>query len=375
MSPTWLLLVLVSLVTGNPLAALGLLLAVLWVADRVTLGAIPDPGRAFARWRRAGRLRTTLAANPSDRRARLELADLLLARRPAEAAELLRRNVEEGDEDVLTAFLLGAALARSGAHDGAERAFAVARDLDPAFRMGETELELGRLRLARGDAAGAREALERLVAARPGTVEGRWLLSRALAGLGDGAGAERVRDEAWREFRGQPRFRRRFDRRFAWRMRPLRGAAVMAGVVAAIAAGALAVAAAAVAWTSAPPAGLAGGDLRRGELELTAGPQRVTIGYFHRDGRVTHLLAWAWPRTTPLTDADSRQKARAIGGRRATGGAEAVLDDGNRLTVFPIEMAAADVESLRGRSLGRFEELVEYLRRFEVKAAEGARQP
>jgi hypothetical protein len=92
--------------------------------------------------------------------------------------------------------------------------------------MGEIDLELGRLRLRRGDAAGAIEPLARLVAERPGTVEGRFWLARALAQQGDAAGAARARDEAWREYLALPRFRRAQERPFAWRLRPWRPALV-----------------------------------------------------------------------------------------------------------------------------------------------------
>jgi hypothetical protein len=97
--------------------------------------------------------------------------------------------------------------------------------------MGEIDLEIGRMRLAGGDLEGAREALERLVASRPGTVEGRLLLSRSLAGLGDAAGARRVRDEAWHEYASLPPFQRRRERRFAWRIRPWRPAAIALAVI------------------------------------------------------------------------------------------------------------------------------------------------
>jgi tetratricopeptide (TPR) repeat protein len=224
---TWILWYLLSAATGSPVAALLLLLAIGWVGDRFTFRVLPDPVRMAARWRRRGQLRRTLLANPHDRRARFELAELLLdGRRPGEAAATLRPNVEAGDEDVRTAYVMGAALARSGAREAAERALAIAREAEPGFRMGEIDLELGRMRLARGDLPGAREALERLVAARPGTVEGRFLLARALEGLGDEAGGRRVRDEAWREYASLPPFQRRRERRFAWRIRPWRPAAI-----------------------------------------------------------------------------------------------------------------------------------------------------
>lgn len=230
---------LLARLTGSPIGSLVALIAIWWLADRYTFGLLPDPLRLAARWRRRRELRRTLEANPSDRRARFELAELLLAsRRPREAAALLQANAEAGDDDVHTAFALGAALARSGDGDRAERVLAVAREAEPGFRDGEIDLELGRLRLARGDLAGAREALERFLALRPGSVEGRYRLSRALAGMGDAAGARQARDAAWREYATLPRFRRRQERPFAWRAKPWRPAAVLVALMLAAAAAA-----------------------------------------------------------------------------------------------------------------------------------------
>ena len=220
-----LLFTLLTLLTGNPLLALLALVVVWWLGDRATFRVLPDPFRWVVRWRRRAQLRRTLEVNPSDRRARLELGDLLLeARRPAEAVEVLRFNVEAGDDDVHTAFLWGTAQGRSGQAAQAERALAVARAAEPGFRAGEIDLELGRQRLARGDASGAKVALEALLALRPGTVEGRWYLVRALTRLGDTAGAARRRDEGWAEYLALPRFQRRAQRGYAWRLKPARPA-------------------------------------------------------------------------------------------------------------------------------------------------------
>lgn len=232
MASSWILWMLIAWVTGNPLLALAAVALVWWLGDRATFRVLPDPLRLFERARRASALRRTLASNPHDRRARLELANLLLDRgRPREAAELLAANVAAGDDDVHTISAMGAALARSGDAAGAERFLAAARAREPSFRMGELDLELGKLRLRGGDAAGAIEPLRRLVGERPGTVEGRYWLARALALGGDEAGAARARDEAWREFAALPRFRRSHERPFAWRIRPWRPALVAAAIV------------------------------------------------------------------------------------------------------------------------------------------------
>lgn len=238
----WMLWMLLSWITGSPITALLVLVVVWLLGDRVTFRVLPDPFRGLQRWSRLGALRRTLAENPHDRRARLELANLLLdAGRPARVPEVLAPNVEAGDDDVHTSFAMGAALARTGGWDGAERFLAAARAREPDFRMGELDLELGRMRVRRGDPAGAREPLERLVADRPGTVEGRYWLARALDALGDAAGAARVRDDAWREYVALPRFRRQHERAYAWRIRPWRPA-LMALVVVAVLLGLLSVA-------------------------------------------------------------------------------------------------------------------------------------
>jgi tetratricopeptide (TPR) repeat protein len=228
---SWMWLWLIAWMTGTPFGWVLVLFAIWWLADRFTFRLFPSPMRAWGRWRRQGILRRAIAANPHDRRARFELADLLLARHPREAVEILRPNLEAGDDDVHTAFVMGAALARSGFPEQAERVLAAARAAEPKFRMGEIDLELGRMRLGRRDFAGAREALERLVETRPGTVEGRWLLARALDGLGEAPAARRVRAEGWENYTQMPRFHRRTDRPFAWRLRPLRPTAVALGVV------------------------------------------------------------------------------------------------------------------------------------------------
>ena len=232
---SWMAWMLLSWLTGSPITAIVILLALWWLGDRATFRVLPDPLRGLGRRSRIASLRTTLAANPHDRRARLELANMLLdVRRPKEGAEVLLPNVEAGDDDVHTSFAMGAALARSGAWDGAERFLEAARARDPSFRMGEIDLELGRMRVRKGDAAGAVEPLRRLVAERPGTVEGRFWLARALALRGDAQGAAGARDEAWREYAALPRFRRQHERPFAWRIRPWRPALLAAAILIAV---------------------------------------------------------------------------------------------------------------------------------------------
>ncbi len=219
----WLQWMMLTAVTGSPLGSALILLVVWAVADRFTLGVLPDPLRWARRRGREWQLERVLMNNPHDRRSRLELAGLLVERGAhARALELLKPNLEQGDDDVQTVFTMGWACLGAGYWQQGEKLLAHAGELDPSFRVGEIDRLLGQWRLQRGEVAGAREALERFVRTRSGTVQGRVLLARALKGQGDDGAAALMRDEAWREYVAAPRFQRRQERWWAWRARPSR---------------------------------------------------------------------------------------------------------------------------------------------------------
>jgi hypothetical protein len=224
--------------TGSSVLSLLILGAGFWLLDRSTVRVVPRAVRALRRWQREGQLRRTLSHNPHDRGARLELGRLLLERgRYAEAMALVRPNVDAGDDEPDTLFVLGSALLGAGYDPQGEALLDGVVAQDPDFRLGEVDLVRGRVRLSRGDLPGARAALEALLVHRPGTVEGRVLLSRVLQAQGDGAGAKRLREEAWEDYKAAPSFRRREERLWAWRARPERPAmyAAAAALVALVA--------------------------------------------------------------------------------------------------------------------------------------------
>lgn len=215
--------IILTSITGSPVVSAALIVIFWLVVDRFTLNVLPDPYRALMRWRRAGTLERTLAVNPHDRRARAELADLYVQRRKyAKAMEVLRPNLEAGEEDPAMLFTMGVACLGAGHAPQGEKLLTHVEELDPRFRLGEVDLARGTFRLKRGDFAGAKEALERLVALRKGSVEGRVLLARALEGLKEDGKAALLLDEAWGEYVASPGFQRRKERRWAWRARPSR---------------------------------------------------------------------------------------------------------------------------------------------------------
>ena len=217
--------IILSAITGSPLGSAVALIVFWLVVDRFTLGFLPDPFRWVMRWRREGKLERLLLGNPHDRRARLELAQLYVERgQGKKAVDVLRPNFDQGDDDLQSVFTMGEACLQAGYVDQGEKLLNHAEELNADFRVGEIHLVRGRQRLARGDFAGAKTALEALVKARRGTITGRVLLAKAMLGLGDDSAAALMRDEAWNEYVTAPRFQRRKERLWAWRARPSRPA-------------------------------------------------------------------------------------------------------------------------------------------------------
>jgi predicted Zn-dependent protease len=215
----WLLL---SRLIGSPLGALALLLVGGWVVDRMTFGVLPRPFRWLGRFRRQLDLRATLRNNPNDRRARFELADQIQRYRPREALELLRPNLEAGDTDPGTLLVMGTACFKAGHAKEAELFLREAAKQAPGFRSGAIWLELGRGLSGALDPRGAVEALRTFLVERPGSVEGKVLLAKALEGSGDSEGARAELAKAWSDYRAAPAFKRREERLWAYRAQPWR---------------------------------------------------------------------------------------------------------------------------------------------------------
>ena len=215
--------IILTSLTGSPVLSAVVLLVAYFFIDRYTLGVLPDPFRFVQRWNREQRLKRTVEHAPHDRQARREWSEILVERkRYAKAIEVLKPALEAGDEDPASVFTMGVACLGAGHAPQGEKLLATVTEAKPDFRVGEVDLVLGRFRLERKDYAGAKEALERLLKARAGSVEGRVLMARALQGLGDDGAAALKLDEAWKEYVAAPRFQRRRDRLWAWRAKPSR---------------------------------------------------------------------------------------------------------------------------------------------------------
>ncbi len=225
----WLIL---SQITGSPVASGVAMLVFYWAVDRYTLGVLPDPFKLVQRLQKQWKLERHLKVAPHDRKARADLAELYLWRRQyAKAVDVLRPNFDAGDDHIESVFTMGVACLGAGHTTQGEKLLAHAIEMQKSFRTGEIHLELGRFRVKRGDFAGAKQELEHFIGIRKGTVEGRVLLAQALEGLKDDGGAALMRDQAWAEHAAAPLFQQRRQRLWAWRARPSRPALYVAALL------------------------------------------------------------------------------------------------------------------------------------------------
>lgn len=215
--------IILSSILRNPILAGVAVLAIVFITDKVAVGVLPDPLRWLKRWRRRTRLQRTLLQNTSDRRARYELAEIYVDKKQFQlAVDTLKPNLQAGDDDKHTLFLMGVACLGAGHHQQGETFLEAAEAQDPNFRMGDIDLERGRYRIERKDYKGAVEALRRFMQKRQSSIEGSYLLAKALELSGDDATAALERQQTWKHYVAAPGFQRKRERRWAWRAKPSR---------------------------------------------------------------------------------------------------------------------------------------------------------
>src|SRR6266850_7654593 len=199
-------------------------LGTLLVVDELAFGFRVRVYRRWKRKSRAANLEHALGVNRHDRRARSELAKILVARkRFARAVEVLKPNLEAGEHDPATLLLMGRACSGCGRLPQAQ-VFLEEAQAQQTLRDSAVDLALGEHWLRAGDAAQAEHALRRFCSGSPGSIEGHLLLSRAQSAQGKAADARSSRRQAWRNYVEAPRFVRRRDRLWGWRVRPFRAA-------------------------------------------------------------------------------------------------------------------------------------------------------
>lgn len=212
---------LIWLVTGNPLLAIAVVIALIWLAEGRARGRWFNPWKFLTELREMRRLEGALRANPHDRVAHLERGRLLLKFRKSKLAIPHLEQADGGPKgNAEAAWLLGRALLRSGQIEPAEQALercwsARGRQAfagEPLVDLGSALVELGRFR----DAV---PLLEEATAANSSSAQAYFWLGRAQGGAGDKSAARQSFAEAVALSKEGPRFKRRESWPWAQRAR------------------------------------------------------------------------------------------------------------------------------------------------------------
>jgi tetratricopeptide (TPR) repeat protein len=215
------LFALLAWITGSPLLALLVVLALAagswWAGSRYAWRL----GQRIRAWGEAGRLRRALAINPHDAKARTDLGGLLVRQgRFTEARAELERAFARVDDLPEANYALGLALLHDGDEERGRALVERALSLNPKFGYGEPHLRLGDFRAARGQWDSALEHYGQATTIHGSSVEGWYKLGDALERLGRHDEARRALQDALASYRTAPWYRRSEDR--PWKRRASR---------------------------------------------------------------------------------------------------------------------------------------------------------
>lgn len=201
--------------TGNPVAALIILLIILYAADRRFIGFAPSVSRPFALSRKLSRLRSQLALSPHDASLKLDIARTYIEKKQYRAAIPYLEQLEPVFADSAdVSFALGLCCLKLGRLADGERHVLHALKLNPRVGYGDPYLRLGEA-FAAIDPDKAIGYLERFKDANASSCEAYYRLGKLYARLGRRADAERAYREAVQIYRSLPRYKRRSERKWA----------------------------------------------------------------------------------------------------------------------------------------------------------------
>lgn len=130
--------------TGNPLLALLILLAAVYLIDRNTMRVLPDWSGRLSTWGRIRGLKRTVSLNPEHAGALTDLGSLLVRRGDyTQAVPFLERALPKMADSDEANFYLGFAYLRTGQREKARERLEKVLGLNPRFGYGEPHLRLG----------------------------------------------------------------------------------------------------------------------------------------------------------------------------------------------------------------------------------------
>ncbi|MFD0678057.1 MULTISPECIES: tetratricopeptide repeat protein [unclassified Paenibacillus] len=210
-----LLFFLLTWLTGSPIVAILVLLVIFYALDRRFIGLTPNILKPIQRARKLSRLRQELRLSPHQNSSKLELARVLMERKQyVEAAELLEQVASVIDDSAEVRAELGLCRLKLGQLEPGEQLLLEAVEMNPRVKYGEPYLRLAEA-WADQNPTKAIAYLEQFKEVNSSSCEAYYRLGQLYERLGRKEEARGAYRDTVELYRGLPKYKRRFERKWA----------------------------------------------------------------------------------------------------------------------------------------------------------------
>jgi len=207
---------------GNPFVALLVILIIYFTIDRTYFGFIPDPFKAFKKAGRIRELQRTVDINPYDARSLKELGIFMIDKKDCrKAREYFEKAANKMSDDPEYNYYYGLSLARCGEICKGRELLEAALKNSPNLKYGEPFIMFAEVYIDNGDYVSALPLLERFENIHSSSSRGFYQLGVVKLKLGMNAEGKEYLKKTIAVFKASPRFKRKVDRKWAWKARAL----------------------------------------------------------------------------------------------------------------------------------------------------------
>jgi len=207
---------------GNPFLAILVILIIYFTIDRTFFGFIPDPFKAFKKAGRIRELQKIITINPHDARSLKELGIFMIEKKDYRSARgYLEKAAGKLSDDPEFNYYYGLAIARCGDIQKGRELVDAALLNSPGLKYGEPYIMFAEVYIDNGDFSSALPLLERFEKIHSSSSRGFYQMGYVKLKLGSKEEGTAYLKKAIAAFKSSPRFKRKVDRKWAWKSRAL----------------------------------------------------------------------------------------------------------------------------------------------------------
>ncbi len=207
---------------GNPFLAILVILILYFTIDRTFFGFIPDPFKAFKKAGRIRELQKTILINPHDARSLKELGIFMIEKKDyRKARDFLEKAANKFSDDPEFNYYYGLSMARCGDIQKGRALVDAAIKNSPGLKYGEPFMMMAEVYIDNGDYSSALPLLKNFENIHSSSSRGFYQMGLVRLKLGMKEEGTEYLKKAIEAFKASPRFKRKVDRKWAWKARAL----------------------------------------------------------------------------------------------------------------------------------------------------------